>query len=295
MAGIETMRKLLADQNIPNVAVFDTSFHSTIPPVAYNYPLPAEYRQEQIRKYGFHGTSVHYVTLEAHKQLDVLKQATKDNNVKESYNMIVCHLGAGASLTAVSNGKSMDTTMGFTPLAGLMMATRSGSVDPSVIEFACKTLNKTVDEVTHDLNKNSGLKAMSANGDTDMRSLLKQANASNGDDDEEKKAAKLTVDMFVYRFTQHVASMLIALEGPLDAIVFTAGIGEHSSEIRKMACDQMQRALIPHLALDESRNQANGDDSNGVVTKVGAWPVVMVIPTDEEKMIAKECLRLISK
>lgn len=289
VAGIETMRKLLAEQNIPNMAVFDTSFHSSIPEVAYQYPLPAEYRKHQMRKFGFHGTSVHYVTLEAHKRLNKLK-GTKYNN---KHNLIVCHLGNGASVTAVSNGNSMDTSMGFTPLSGLMMGTRSGIIDPSLIQFACQTLNKTVDEVTHDLNKNSGLKAMSVDGDSDMRSLLKVANSTASSD--KRDAAKLAVDMFVYRLTQHIASSMIALKGPLDAIVFTAGIGEHSADIRKMACDQLHQSLLPQLAMDDNRNTASGRDSNGVLTKEGTWPVVMVIATDEEKMIAKECLRLISK
>ena len=299
------MRKLLADQNLPNVAVFDTSFHSSIPEVAYNYPLPAEYRKHQMRKFGFHGTSVHYVTLEAHKRLNALKEGSAENsnnsNNNNNYNLIVCHLGNGASVTAVSNGKSMDTSMGFTPLSGLMMGTRSGSIDPSLVQFACQTLDKSVDEVTHDLNKNSGLKAMSLDGDNDMRSLLQQANSSSASDDdnhtnsEKKAAAKLAVDMFVYRLTQHIASSMIALEGPLDAIVFTAGIGEHSVEIRKLACDQLHQSLLPQLAMDNACNNVSGKDSDGVLTQKGAWPVVLVIPTDEEKMIAKECLRLISK
>ena len=221
------MRKLLADQNLPNIAVFDTSFHSTIPEVAYTYPLPADYRKHQMRKFGFHGTSVHYVTLEAQKRLNTLRGKDGQKN-NDNHNLIVCHLGNGASVTAVSNhGTSMDTTMGFTPLSGLMMGTRSGIIDPSLIQFACHTLNKTVDEVTHDLNKNSGLKAMSVDGDNDMRSLLEQAknNSSSGDQEKKAKAAKLAVDMFVYRLSQHIASSMIALGGPLDAIVFTAGIG----------------------------------------------------------------------
>ena len=284
------MRKLLADQNLPNVAVFDTSFHSTIPEVAYTYPLPAEYRKHQMRKFGFHGTSVHYVMLEAQKRLNSLKGNSDNSN--DNDNMIVCHLGNGASVTAVSNhGKSMDTSMGFTPLSGLMMGTRSGIIDPSLIQFACHTLDKSVDEVTHDLNKNSGLKAMSVDGDNDMRSLLDHATNSSG---EKANAAKLAVDMFVYRLSQHIASSMIALGGPLDAIVFTAGIGEHSAEIRKMCCDQLHQSLLPQLALDNDRNKCSGKDSNGVLTKEGSWPVVLVIPTDEEKMIAKECLRLIS-
>lgn len=238
-----------------------------------------------MRKYGFHGTSVHFVTLEAEKTLKKLKQ-------KDSYNLIVCHLGNGASVTAVSNGKSMDTSMGFTPLCGLMMGTRCGSVDPSLVQYACQSLNKTVDEVIYDMNKNSGLKAMSLDGDSDMRSLLKMANDSSNK--EAAKAARLAVDMFVYRLTQHIASSMIALEGPLDAIVFTAGIGEHSSTVRKMACEQLHRRLLPHLTLDDSRNEEHGKGSDGVVSEDNAWPLVLTIPTDEEIMIARECLCLVN-
>lgn len=279
----------MADHNIPNVAVFDTSFHSSIPEVAFSYPLPKEYRDNLMRKFGFHGTSINFVAQKANKTLQQLKG---NNDSDLSFNLIVCHLGNGASVTAVSNGKSMDTSMGFTPLSGLMMGTRCGSVDPSLVQYACQTLNKTVDEVTHDMNKNSGLKAMSTDGDNDMRSLLQQAQNENGG--EAGKAAKLAVDMFVYRLTQHIASSMVALEGPLDAIVFTAGIGEHSSAIRKMACDQLRQSLLSNLELDESRNEQHGRDTCGVVTKDGAWPMVLTVATDEEIMIAKECLRLVS-
>lgn len=273
------MRKLLAAQNIPNVAVFDTSFHSSIPEVAYTYPLPPEYRAHQMRKFGFHGTSVHYVTLEATKRLNQLQPQSKNR----PFHMIVCHLGNGASVTAVANGKSVETSMGFTPLSGVMMGTRCGSVDPSLIQFACQTLDKSVDEVTHDLNKKSGISGMN-HGDCDMRSLLDRT-------DEE---ATLAVDMFVYRLTQHIASSMIALPGRLDAIVFTAGIGEHSAAIRQKACDQLKQCVLPQLTLDTERNNQHGKHSNGIVSQEGTWPVAMVIATDEEKMIARECLRLVS-
>ena len=227
---------------------------------------------------------MHYVVEQAEKLLKKMKD-------KESYNLIVCHLGNGASVTAVSGGKSTETSMGFTPLSGLMMGTRCGSVDPSLIQYACQELNKSVDEVTHDMNKNSGLKAMSVDGDNDMRSLLKQAEEKDG---EAAAAAKLAVDMFVYRLSQHIASSMIALQGPLDAIVFTAGIGEHSAVIRKMTCDTLHQSLLPNLTLDDSRNEQHGKGSTGVVTKDGTWPLVLTVATDEEIMIAKECLRLVS-
>lgn len=275
------MRKLLKD--IPNVAVFDTSFHATIPEKAYTYPIPREYRDNDMRKYGFHGTSVKYVSQKATQLLHSLSHARN----ADSFHMIVCHLGNGASITAVSDNQSKETSMGFTPLSGLMMGTRCGDVDPSLVSFACHTLNKNVDEVLDDFNKNSGLKGMMSDGASDMRELLSRA--KNQDPE-----GKLAVDMFVYRLAQHIASALVALDGPLDALVFTAGIGEHSAEIRRRTINQLANVL-PHCILDETRNEANGEDSQGVISPEGVWPVILDIPTDEEVMIAKECIRLVRK
>ena len=273
------MRKLLP--NIPNVAVFDTSFHSSIPVKAYTYPLPKAYRQMDMRKFGFHGTSVRYVT---EKATELLKATSRPNNKETPFQMIVCHLGNGASVTAVSGDKSMDTSMGFTPLSGLMMGTRCGDVDPSLVSFAVHHLGKDVDVVLNDFNKRSGLKGMIHDGESDMRELLSRAH--NGDSE-----ADLAVEMFIYRLSQHIAQYLISLEGPLDAIIFTAGIGEHSSEIRRRTIDQLSK-IIPSLDLDSERNEADGKNSNGFISKVGAWPVVLDVPTDEEVMIAKECIRM---
>lgn len=199
--------------------------------------------------------------------------------------MVVCHLGNGASVTAVSGDRSVETSMGFTPLSGLMMGTRCGDVDPSLVSFACAQLNKTTDQVINDLNKNSGLKGMMSSGQSDMRELL--ALASKHDTE-----AELAVEMFVYRLVKHIAQSLVALEGPLDALVFTAGIGEHSSEIREKATRELCK-IIPSLKLDEERNLANGNHSNGIISKEGTWPTVLVIATDEEAMIAQECIRLV--
>ena len=282
LAGIRAIRNLLPE--IPNVAVFDTSFHSTIPDVAYTYPLPQEYRLQDMRKYGFHGTSVNYVSQKATQLLKDAKIAPNTSN--QEYQMIVCHLGNGASVTAVSGNKSMDTSMGFTPLSGLMMGTRCGSVDPSLVNFACHTLNKTVDEVLTDFNKKSGLKGMTRDGENDMRELLKRS--KNGDEE-----TQLAVDMFVYHLSQHIASSLVALEGPCDAIVFTAGIGEHSSEIRKRTIEQL-RKFMPNLELNENRNMNDGKTSNGFISEEGSsGPAILDIATDEEAMIAKECIRLV--
>ncbi len=235
-----------------------------------------------MRKFGFHGTSVRYV---AQKGTSILKTLKQNGSCEEKpFQMVVCHLGNGASVTAVSGEKSMDTSMGFTPLSGLMMGTRCGDVDPSLVSFAVHQLNKDVDQVLNDFNKLSGLKGMIHDGESDMRVLLSRAH--DGDSE-----AELAVEMFVYHLSQHVAQYLISLEGPLDAIIFTAGIGEHSSEIRRRTIEQLAK-VIPTLVLDSERNDADGSDSNGVISMENAWPVILDIPTDEEAMIAKECIRL---
>jgi acetate kinase len=277
LAGIKAMRELLKD--IPNVAVFDTSFHATIPEKAYTYPLPLEYREKNMRKFGFHGTSVKYVAQKATAMMRTIRC-----NDDSPFNMIVCHLGNGASVTAVSGNHSRETSMGFTPLSGLMMGTRCGSVDPSLVGFACHALNKDVDEVLNDFNKRSGLKGMNQDGESDMRVLL-----ARKDHDAE---AKLAIDMFVYHLSQHIVSSMVALDGPLDALVFTAGIGEHSAEIRKLTLRQLQYVL-PTVKLDKVRNSVDGQGTGGIISPEGSWPLVMDIATDEEAMIVKECLRLV--
>ena len=282
---------------VPNVAVFDTSFHATIPEKAYTYPLPLEYRQLQMRKFGFHGTSVHYVSQIANEILrqhninhTVLSLSPDDHppqeeQITKANNMVVCHLGSGASVTAVVGEESRDTSMGFTPLAGLMMETRCGSVDPSLVGFACHALNKSVDQVTSDLNTKSGLKGMvGADEDFDMRALLSRNDAQ----------ARLAVDMFVYRLAQNIAAAMVGLDGPLDALVFTAGIGEHSDEIRRLTIRALL-PILPNVELDEERNSVHGQDSGGILSVDGTLPLLLVIPTNEEAMIAKECRRVIAK
>jgi len=281
VAGIRWMRAILPE--VPSVAIFDTSFHSTIPEKAYTYPLPKAYRDLGMRKFGFHGTSVKFVS---HRVTEILQMFRPENS--KDFNMVVCHLGSGASVTAVVGERSMDTSMGFTPLAGLMMGTRCGSVDPSVVGFACETLGKTVEEVMSDFNSRSGLKGMVDDGDSyDMRALLQRK--QDGD-----PKATLALDMFLYRLAQHIAASMIALQGPLDALVFTAGIGEHSAEIRQRTMELL-KPVLPQVELDEDRNNNDGDGSMGVLSKEGTWPLVLDIPTDEEAMIGCECLRLLKK
>mmetsp|Transcript_11879 Transcript_11879/g.22725 ORF Transcript_11879/g.22725 Transcript_11879/m.22725 type:complete len:312 (-) Transcript_11879:66-1001(-) len=276
--GIEALRKSMP--SLPIVAVFDTSFHTSLPQKACTYPIPEKYRNKGIHKYGFHGTSVRYVTKKAMEILPRMKS-------KESYNLIVCHLGNGASVTAVAGGKSVETSMGFSPLAGLMMGTRAGDIDPTVISFAVNSLGLSVDEVLADLNKESGLKAMVDTHDPDMRTILGQA----ADGDEQ---AKLAVDMFVYRVVQHIASSLAALPGPADAIVFTGGIGEHSPKIRKACAKYLKQSILPGFALDDDKNNNDGGDSKGVLTAEGAFPVGLEVATDEEAMIAQDSFELVA-
>jgi acetate kinase len=274
VTGIVALRRILPD--LPAIAVFDTSFHQTIPPKASLYPLPQSYRDKGIRKYGFHGTSVRFVAARAGEILG-----------NPGASMIICHLGNGASVSAVANQVSVETSMGFSPLEGLMMGTRSGSIDPAVVSFAVHAFDKSVDDVLDDLNKNSGLKAM-ANGESDMRIILRQAKAGS-------EEAQLAVDMFVYRVVQHIASCAVALPGPADVIVFTGGIGEHAAEIRRDCIRLLQQTLYPSLELNEGWNQQDGSESLGYVTEKRSKPISLVIATDEEAIMARDCFRLIGK
>jgi acetate kinase len=289
--GIRLMQEKLP--GIPNVAVFDTSFHSTIPEKAFTYPLPIEYRQMQMRKFGFHGTSVQYVVQHAKSILDSSNQhgisARRNvNDIKLPYNFVVCHLGSGASVTAVVGNESRDTSMGFTPLAGLMMGTRCGSVDPSLVGYACHVLSKSVDDVMDDWNKRSGLRGMVTEGqDYDMRSLLSRESYDT--------QAQLAVEMFVYRLAQHVASAMIALDGPMDALIFTAGIGEHSADIRRRTLQALQGTILQNAKIDEGRNSKDGLETSGIISADGSFPILLNVPTDEEAMIAREAIRIVSK
>jgi acetate kinase len=274
LAGIEAMRELLP--HIPAVAVFDTSFHSTLPEKASTYPIPEEYRLAGLRKFGFHAASVKYV---CGKAISVLRKLFPNSTVA-SLNMIVCHLGNGASVTAVSNTQSIETTVGFSPLSGLMMGTRAGSVDQAIVLHAVQHLNKSVDEVLDDLNQNSGLKAMVyPNPSFDLRDLLKRSR-------EDDKAA-LAVDIFVYRLAQHIASSIDALKGS-----WTPSSLQEGLESTRQRC-MLQLKSILHIELDPERNEVGGKGPAGVLTPDGDWPVVLDIATDEEAMIARECYRLI--
>ncbi|CEN29046.1 MAG: acetate kinase [Lactococcus sp.] len=264
VAGIHAFRALLP--NATHVAVFDTAFHSTMPPVAFRYPVPnAYYDQYAVRKYGAHGTSHMYV---AQKAADYLGKPLED------LKLITAHIGNGGSLTAIAGGKSIDTSMGFTPLAGIMMGTRTGEVDASIIPYImAKTGITDVAEVIDVFNKKSGLAGISELS-SDMRDIIKSRDAGD------EKAA-LAFDMFVDRIQKYIGQYLAVLNGA-DAIVFTAGIGENSFEVRKAIIDGLSWF---GLDIDDSKNVVGAD---GVISTPNAKVKVLVIPTDEELVITRD-------
>ena len=251
LAGILACKKLLP--GLKQVAVFDTSFHQTIPGYAYIYGLPYEYYKKfGVRKYGFHGTSHEYVAREA---AAILKRPLKGLKI------ITCHLGNGCSITAVDKGKSIDTSMGFTPLEGLIMGTRSGDIDPALVTYIMKKKRLNIDKADEMLNRKRGLKGISGISN-DMRVLIRKY--SSGD-----KRAKLAIDIFVYRIRKYIGSYA-AIMGGCDCLVFTAGIGENQAGIRKKVCE-------------------------GAFSHLKKKPEILVIPTNEELMIARQTCRVISK
>jgi acetate kinase len=250
LSGILACHRLLPGTR--QVAVFDTAFHQTLPQHAYIYGLPYEYYTKfGIRKYGFHGTSHEYV---AHEAAKVMKKPI--NRLK----IITCHLGNGCSITAVDKGKSVDTSMGFTPLEGLIMGTRCGDIDPALVAYLAKQEKLDVGRIDQILNKESGLKGISGLTN-DMRELGKKANAGH-------KRARLAIDIFIYRIKKYIGAYA-AVMGGLDALIFTAGIGEHQPRIRNRVCQ-------------------------GIFRHFKKAPRVLVIPTNEELMIARQTYKLIS-
>lgn len=270
IAGIRATKELLPA--VPQVACFDTSFHATLPARAYVYGLPYElYEQRGIRRYGFHGISHEYVAQRC------AELAGRD---PDDLNAITCHLGNGCSITAIARGQSIDTSMGFTPLEGLMMGTRSGDIDPAA-PFHMVRSGLSPDRVEEELNRSSGLKGLA--GDNDMRSV--RAAASAGDAD-----ARLALDVTTRRLRKYVGAYLAVLGG-LDAVVFTAGIGEHDAALRREVI-----APLGHLGLtvDDGANEV-ADPTTGPVriSAAGAAPVVLVVATDEERRIAEETLTVL--
>jgi acetate kinase len=270
IAGIEAARALLP--GVPQVAVFDTAFHQTIPEVAYLYPIPYEfYERFKIRRYGFHGTSHKYVARKAAETL---------GTSLEGLRLVTCHLGNGCSITAVKDGKSVDTSMGFTPLEGLVMGTRSGDIDPSIIFYLIEEGGFSAKEVEDMLNRKSGLLGISGISN-DVRDLEREALAGN-------RRAKLALELFAYRARKYIGAYAAALGG-LDVLVFTGGIGENDPIVRKMICDGME---FLGLKLNELVNENTRGDLRIISDE--RYPVkALVIPTDEELAIAEETKRII--
>ncbi len=269
LTGIEACEKVM--QNVPQVAVFDTAFHQSVPDYAYMYALPYElYEKYKIRKYGFHGTSHQYVARRAAAML---------GKPLEELKIVTAHLGNGSSITAVKYGKSLDTSMGFTPLAGVVMGTRCGDVDPQIVPFLMEKENLSIDEVTDLMNKRSGVLGVSGVS-SDFRDV--QEAASNGN-----PHAKLALNMFTYSVKNYISSYAAAMGG-VDAIVFTAGIGENTASIRKMCVENME---FMGIVIDEEKNKVKGKEAD--ISTDSATVRVLVIPTNEELMIAKETQKLV--
>ncbi len=269
LIGIEACEALMPET--PQVAVFDTAFHQTMPQKAFMYALPYEYYEKYaIRKYGFHGTSHRFVSA---RTIDFL--GLDKNNSK----VIVCHLGNGASLSAVQNGKCVDTSMGLTPLEGLVMGTRSGDLDPAVVQYIANKENRSVDDVLNILNKKSGVLGISGVS-SDFRDLDAAATSGN-------ERAKAALDMFVYRIVKYIGSYAAAMNG-VDAIAFTAGIGENDSKVRAAICSYLGYLGVK---IDEEQNKLRGKEN--VISAPDSKVKVAVIPTNEELAIARETLALI--
>ena len=259
-------------KGLPNVAVFDTAFHQTMPEHAYMYAISRKfYRELGLRRYGFHGTSYRFVAEEAANVLGADK-----NNLK----LVIAHLGNGASITAVRNGKSMDTSMGLTPLEGLVMGTRSGDVDPSIFSFLADNLKLSTQQITDILNKESGLMGISELS-SDCRVIEEES--LNG-----HEGAVLALEMFSYRLAKYVASMAVAAGG-LDALVFTGGIGENSDIIREKV---LNYCAFLGFSVDKEANTAARFGKAGVITAADSKVKAVVIPTNEELMIAQDTARL---
>ena len=269
MLGIEAFRKVLP--NVPMVAVFDTAFHQTMDKSTYLYPVPYSWYEDYgVRKYGAHGTSHRYIA-----------ETVRELLGKDEFRLISCHIGNGGSITAIKDGKCVDTSMGFTPLAGIMMGTRSGDIDPSIIPYVMEQEGKNASEVIDDLNKRSGLFGMSEYS-SDMRDILEKC-------DQQDEKAIVARDKYVRRVVDYIAQYYVLLGGA-DVIVFTAGVGENSIPVRRQICEEL---ACLGVKIDLDKNNVRGE-----VVKISTDDSsvdVYVIPTDEELMIARDTLHLINR
>jgi acetate kinase len=270
LTGIRACAEVMP--GVPQVAVYDTAFHQTMPEKAYLYPLPYEYyTQHKIRRYGFHGTSHRYVTERAAAFLGKPAEALK---------LITCHLGNGSSLAAIQYGESVDTTMGFTPLEGVPMGTRTGSIDPAIVQFLCDAEGLTPKEVIDIMNKKSGMHGLSG-GYSDFRDLYAQADGGN-------EGAQRAAAVFAYCVSKFIGAYAVAMGG-VDALIFTAGIGENHRRVRRDVCTNLG---VIGLRLDAAKNETlsgevciSTDDSPGKI---------LIIPTNEELMIARDTVRILA-
>lgn len=269
LIGIRACQAIMP--GVPNVAVFDTAFHQTMEPTAFMYGLPYEcYEKYKVRRYGFHGTSHSFVS----KRAIALAGLDPENS-----KVIVCHLGNGASVSAVKNGKSVDTSMGLTPLEGLVMGTRSGDIDPAIIEYLAHAMDKSLEEVMKILNKESGVYGLSGVS-SDFRDLEKAA-------DEGNKKAQLAQDVFGYRVAKYIGAYTAAMNG-VDAIAFTAGLGENNGIMREHVC-----SFLGYLGveIDKEKNSVRGEET--IVSTPNSKVKVLVVPTNEELAIARETMELV--
>ena len=275
LTGIAATHKLFG-AGLPQVAVFDTAFHQTLPDHAFLYALPYQlYRRYRLRRYGFHGISHRYVAYRYRVMRNIAREAT---------NIITLHLGNGCSATAISAGNSIDTSMGLTPLEGLVMGTRSGDLDPAIIEFIAAKEGLSTREIETLMNKHSGLLGISGLT-SDMRELLAEAREEND------RRSELAIEIFCYRARKYIGAYLAAMNGA-DAVVFAGGIGENSPEVRARICDGLQWIGIE---LNEELNRSHTGGHEGLISKEGSRPAVYVIPTDEELLIARDTVRCVLK
>ncbi len=269
LIGIEACRKLMP--GVPNIAVFDTAFHQTMPEKAYIYGIPYKYYEDyKIRRYGFHGTSHSFVS---NRTIELLGKPAEDTKV------IVCHLGGGASICAVKGGKSIDTSMGLTPLEGIVMGTRSGSIDPAIIEYIAGKEDKSIAEIMNILNKESGVYGISGRT-SDFRDI--DEGIKEGD-----KRSKIAFDVFCYQAAKIIGGYVAAMNG-VDAISFTAGIGENDGEVRKNICEYLGYLGI---TIDSEKNKVRGEEK--LISTDDSKVRVYVVPTNEELKIARETVELL--
>jgi acetate kinase len=275
LAGIEAGERHIPDA--VQVAVFDTAFHATIPPHAFLYGLPRRfYTQDRIRRYGFHGISHQYVSEEAARFLHL---------PVEGLRMVTCHLGNGCSMTAVKGGRSIDTSMGFTPLEGLVMGTRCGDIDPAAVLHLMEHHHLGPAAMNDLLNKQSGLLALAGIGSNDLRDVISAADGGNPE-------AAVALDIFCYRIRKYIGAFAAAMGG-LEVLVFTAGIGENSPEVRRRVCAGMEAADGFGIVLDPQKNALASNQARAVQAETSRVKI-LVVPTNEELEIARETLRILS-